>query len=108
MNDNVMTRKPLASTAIPPEIGSVKETSGVPNYAPKPDQMPLAFDPNANTLYVYTDRWKAYGLSALEELNIDNIRELDDVIKIPIFYTVAGRNIQGHITLGELKHAMSR
>lgn len=105
---NVMTRQPLGSTVIPPEIGSVRQTSGIPQYIPKPDQLPIAYDSKTNTLYFYTDKWQAYGLSTLEELNIDNIVELDDVIKIPIFYTVAGQNVQGHITLGELKHAMSR
>lgn len=105
----VMTRQPLGSVEIPPEIGMVRQTTGVPSYTPKPDQLPFAYDAKANTLYFFTDNeWKPYGLSTLDELNIDNITELDDVIKVPIFYTVAGQNVQGHITLGELKHAMSR
>lgn len=101
---NRLVRAPLNSVQNPIEIGSVPNTKGEPTWTPKPDQLPLAYDQNTNLLYVYNGEWKAHGFSSLPELDLSNIKNLEDTVKIPIFYEVAGQKIEGYLTLKEFKN----
>ena len=102
-----MVMTPLGSTEMPVEIGRVQLTRGIPNWEPKPDQLPFAYDQNANVLYFYSDAWNAYGFSTLPELDLSNITNLADSVKVPIFYEVAGQKIEGYLTLKEFKSILT-
>lgn len=96
-------RMPLPAAVQGSYIGNVPVVSGFPSYTPTPDQLPLAHDAVAGVLYYYTNEWKALGLTALEELDLSNITNLDNVLRIPVTYVTGGKQVEGYVTLKEFK-----
>lgn len=101
--DNSKLRLPLNEVCRPTEIGSVPLTTGVPSEVPTPDQLPLAYDRATGILYFYTNQWNAFGLNALSEVNLANVTNLENVLRIPLSYDAGGQQVEGYITLKELK-----
>lgn len=102
-HDNAILRKPLPEVCKTYEIGTVPQTNGPPAWTPSPDQLPLAHDYNSNILYFYTTEWKQFGLSSLREIDLSNLANLENVLRIPVSYVSAGRQVEGYVTLKELK-----
>lgn len=101
--DNSKLRLPLNEVCRPTEIGYVPLTNGSPSKAPTPDQLPLAYDRATGILYFYTTEWNAFGLNALDEVNLSNMTNLDNVLRIPVAYATGTQTVEGYITLKEFK-----
>lgn len=102
-HDNAILRKPLEEVCKTYEIGSVPPTSGVPSYTPSPDQLPLAYDRATGILYFFIDQWEAFGLNALTEVNLANMTNLDDVLRVPVSYNTGNQQVEGYLTLKDFK-----
>lgn len=102
--DVARLRTPLPTVCNQTEIGSVPLVNGSPSKAPQPDQLPFAHDPSANVLYFYSNgKWEAFGLSALTEVDLSNVTNLDDVLRIPVTYVSGNNKVTGYITLKDFK-----
>lgn len=102
-NETKITRKPLPSAATEMEIGTVPDTNGLPKWIPSPDQLPLAYDPSTGILYFYTTEWKRLGLNSLSEVDLSNLTNLDNVLRIPVSYVTGNQQVEGYITLKDFK-----
>lgn len=101
--DNSKLRIPLPEVCKQTEIGAVPKTTGTPAWTPTPDQLPLAYDSASGILYFYDGAWQGHGLNALPEVNLSNLTNLDDVVRIPVAYTTGTSTVEGYVTLKELK-----
>ena len=102
--DVARLRTPLPTVCNQTEIGFVPQVSGQPSSPPQPDQLPFSYDPSSNILYFYTNGgWKGFGLPTLTEINLSNVTNLDDVLRIPVTYVSADKQIEGYITLRDFK-----
>ena len=102
-NETKITRKPLPSAATEMVIGTVPDTNGLPKWVPSPDQLPLAYDPSTGILYFYTTEWKRLGLNSLSEVDLSNLTNLDNVLRIPVSYVTGNQQVEGYITLKDFK-----
>lgn len=106
--DTSKLRIPLNEVCQTTDIGCVPIVSGKPDCAPMPDELPIAFDPNTNTLWLFackTHEWIAFSkftMCELGALNLDNITNICDTLNIGVNYGGSGECKQGTITLGEL------
>lgn len=96
-------KMPLREATTKIELGAVPETTGRPSYVPTPDQLPLAYDASSGVLYFYTGEWRPFGLNALTEVNLGNLTNLDNVVGIPVRYNSGTQQVEGYISLKELK-----
>ena len=96
-------RMPLPSASFSSEVGTIQNTTGTPTWTPTPDQLPLAYDQTSNTLYFYNNSWRSFGLTSLNELNLNNVSNLDNVVRVPITYDSGTNKVEGYITLREFK-----
>lgn len=101
--DNSKLRIPLEEVCNGTEIGAVPSTSGSPAQAPTPDQLPLAYDSSTGILYFYTTEWRPFGLNALKEVNLSNVTNLENVLRIPVTYVSGTTQVEGYLTLKEFK-----
>ena len=102
--DVARLRTPLPTVCNQTEIGSVPSVSGKPSQSPQPDQLPFAYDHSSNILYFYNSgEWKGFGLPALTEVNLSNVTNLDDVLRIPVTYVSGSNQVTGYITLKDFK-----
>ena len=100
--DVARLRTPLPTVCNQTVIGFVPEVNGFPSHSPTPDQLPLAY--SGGNLFFYTgSEWKVVGLSSLEEVNLSNVTNLDNVLRIPVTYNTGTQEVEGYITLKELK-----
>ena len=90
--DVARLRTPLPTVCNQTEIGSVPLVSGLPSQQPTPDQLPFAYDQSLNVLYF-----------ALSEVNLSNVTNLDDVLRIPVTYVSGSNQVTGYITLKDFK-----
>lgn len=111
--DNSRLKVPLPEVCQTTDIGCVPLTSGKPRCAPEPDQLPLAYDPGDGTLWVFqcdTRQWISLGgsfsLSDLDEVNLDNITNICNILKIPVFYNPGVGTIQGSVSLAEFSEQL--
>lgn len=111
--DNSRLKVPLPEVCNTTDIGCVLLTSGKPRCAPEPDQLPLAYDPGDGTLWVFqcdTRQWISLGgsfsLSDLDEVNLDNITNICNILKIPVFYNPGVGTIQGSVSLAEFSEQL--
>lgn len=105
-HDTSKLRIPLKEVCKQTEIGSVPVVSGVPTYTPTPDQLPFAHDPSTGILYFYTDGWKAFGLNALREVNLSDLTNLENVLRIPVAYATGTQRVEGYVTLKEFRNLL--
>lgn len=102
--DVARLRTPLPTVCNHTEIGSVPSTSGVPSWSPTPDQLPLALDSARGIIYFYSNgEWKAFGLNALTEVDLSNMTNLENVLRIPVSYNTGTQQVEGYITLKDFK-----
>ena len=101
--DNALLRKPLPEVRNAIEIGVVPSTTGAPRESPTPDQLPLAHDPTTGILWFYSGEWKPFGLNSLTEVNLENITNLENVLRIPVMYNNGNAQVEGYLTLKEFK-----
>lgn len=89
------------------QISPMKGTSKTPAFPPAPDQLPLMFDTETRTLYCFVENtWipmKPFSMTQLSEVDLRNIKNLDQVIHIPVTYDTGNGVVEGTITLAELK-----
>lgn len=89
------------------QISPMKGTSKTPVFPPSPDQLPLMFDRDNNILWCFVeDRWvpvRPFSITQLSEIDLRNIKNLDQVIHIPVTYDTGNGVVEGTITLAELK-----
>lgn len=111
--DNSRLKVPLPEVCNTTDIGCVPLTSGKPRCAPEPDQLPLAYDPGDGTLWVFqcdTRQWiplgGSFSLSDLDEVNLDNITNICNILKIPVFYNPGVGTIQGSVSLAEFSEQL--
>ena len=102
-SDNVLVRAPLNEVYRSQEIGSVPTTNGKPLTDPTPDQLPFSHDPSTGILWFYTDEWKGFGINALNPVNLANVTNLDNVLRVPVAYVSGNQQVEGYVTLRELK-----
>ena len=100
--DNTHKRMPLPAVPTDDNRGYVTLTRGVPSPS-TPDQSPVAYDESTGILYLNTGTWTPTGLYALSEVNLSNITNLDNVLRIPVAYTAGNERVQGYITLKDFK-----
>ena len=106
--DNSKLRIPLSEVCQTTDIGCVPITNGKPGCNPQPDELPIAFDPSTNTLWLFscdTREWLAmtkFQMCQLSALNLDNIRNICDILNIGVYFDAGSGCQQGTVTLGEL------
>ena len=106
--DNAKLRTPLKEVCDTTDIGCVPIVNGKPTYNPQPDELPIAFDQSSTTLWLFsckTHSWvafKKFRLDELSDINLDNIRNICDVLNIAVWYDSGSAHVQGTVTLGEL------
>lgn len=106
--DNSKLRIPLSEVCKTTDIGCVPITSGKPTCTPQPDEIPIAFDPSTTTLWLFsckTHDWVAFQkfkLDQLAKMNMDNIRNICEVLNIAVWYDSNSAHVQGTVTLGQL------
>lgn len=106
--DNSKLRIPLSEVCQTTDIGCVPITNGKPGCNPQPDELPIAFDPSTNTLWLFscdTREWIAmtkFQMCQLSALNLDNIRNICDILNIGVYFDAGSGCQQGTVTLGEL------
>lgn len=102
--DVARLRTPLPTVCNQTEIGSVPLVNGSPSQAPTPDQLPFAYDSSSSILYFYSNgKWEAFGIPALSEVDLSNVTNLDDVLRIPVTYVSGTSKVTGYITLKDFK-----
>ena len=105
--DNSRLKVPLPELCKTTDIGCVPITSGKPDCPPEADQLPLAYDPNSETLWIFScesRQWTPltkFSLAELEEVSLDNFKTICDLLKVPVFYNPGHGTIQGHMSLGD-------
>lgn len=105
--DNSKLRIPLDEVCETTDIGCVPATKGQPDCSPQPDELPIAYDKSASTLWLFdcsTRTWiahKKFSMDQLQDLNLDNITNICNLLKIGVYYNPGSGNIQGTITLQE-------
>ena len=104
--DNAILRKPLPEVCKTNEIGSVPLTNGIPSHTPSPDQIPLAYDRARGVLYLFTNKWEAFGLNSLTEVNLANMTNLDNVLRVPVSYNTGTQQVEGYLTLKDFKNLL--
>lgn len=106
--DNSHLKIPLSEVCEEIEIGCVPQTKGKPEWTPLPDQLPIAHDPEEDTLWMYdcSQRiWRPlrkFRLCDLEEVSLNNLQDICNVLRIPVFYGLAQGCTEGHISVEEL------
>ena len=107
--DNSRLRIPLPEVCDTPDIGCVPIVSEKPDCEPQPDQIPFAFDPSTSTLWIFsckTREWIAFRkfrlCGDLPEINISNLAEICELLRIPVFFDAGAGCQEGWITLQEL------
>lgn len=106
--DTSKLRTPLNEVCMTTDIGCVPIVTGKPTCSPQPDELPIAYDRSTSTLWLFscdTREWLAFGkfsICQLSALNLDNIRNICDVLNIAVNYGGSGECVQGTVTLGEL------
>lgn len=106
--DNSKMRIPLPEVCQTTDIGCVPITNGKPGCNPQPDELPIAFDPSTNTLWLFscdTREWISmtkFQMCQLSALNLDNIRNICDILNIGVYFDAGSGCQQGTVTLGEL------
>lgn len=92
------------------QISPMKGTNKTPAFPPSPDQLPLMFDRDNNILWCFVeDRWvpvRPFSMAQLSEVDLRNIKNLDQVIHIPVTYDTGNGVVEGTITLAELKRLL--
>lgn len=105
--DNSRLKVPLPEACRTADIGCVPISNGKPKCPPEPDQLPLAYDPNSKTIWIFdcdSRDWNAYtrfSLSELGEVSLDNFRDVCNMLKVPVFYNPGTGTIEGHMTLAD-------
>lgn len=106
--DTSKLRIPLKEVCQTTDIGCVPITEGKPDCNPQPDELPLAFDPSTTTLWLFrcTDRtwvpFQKFSMCQLNSINLDNIKNICDILQIGVSYNPGSGCRQGTITLAEL------
>lgn len=105
--DNSRLKVPLPEACRIADIGCVPISNGKPKCPPEPDQLPLAYDPNSKTIWIFdcdSRDWNAYtrfSLSELGEVSLDNFRDVCNMLKVPVFYNPGTGTVEGHMTLAD-------
>lgn len=105
--DNSRLKVPLPEMCKTTDIGCVPMTSGKPDCPPERDQIPLAYDINSQTLWIFScesRQWVAmskFQLAELQEVSLDNIRNICELLKIPVYYNPGGGTVQGSMPLAD-------
>lgn len=105
--DNSRLKVPLPEACRTADIGCVPISNGKPKCPPEPDQLPLAYDPNSKTIWIFdcdSRDWNAYtrfSLSELGEVSLDNFRDVCNMLKVPVFYNPGTGTVEGHMTLAD-------
>ena len=102
-----LVRSPLPAAVQATYVGTIPIVEGAPSWIPAPDQLPLAHDSRRGILYFYTDKWEAFGLAALNEINLVNIANLDNVLRVPVTYVSGDQQVKGYLTLKELRSLLN-
>lgn len=90
------------------EIGCVPLTSGTPTFTPEIDQLPLAYDPETGSLYLWQcdeGPWVEIKHETLCDLNPVDINAVTDIctnLNIPVTFSDQGECQEGTTTLNDL------
>lgn len=84
----------------------VRRVNGVPDFIPSPDQPPIALDHAEKVIYFFdrtASKWFEIptGFSNDQRVTLDVIAA-NNVVKVPVFYTVLGETREGYVDLKEL------
>lgn len=101
-------QKPIATTPTPLNLGEVPITYGKPVQTPNPDQIPLAYDPQEERLWVYIAKMWVPAVKRSEEVSLKNIDNLDNAVRIPLAYEAGKEVVEGYVTLKELKQILNK
>ena len=107
--DNAKLRTPLNEVCLTTDIGCVPIVDGKPDCEPMPDELPFAFDPRTTTLWLFncrTREWIPFQkfrlCNDLVEVNLENLNNICDILRIPVFFNSGNGCQEGWITLQEL------
>lgn len=107
-NDNSYLKIPLPELCDRPDLGCIPETSGIPDWTPRDDQLPFAYDIENETLWMFvceTKKWESlrkFRLCDLQELSLENINNICTILQIPVFFDPGNGCMEGSISLSEL------
>lgn len=107
-NDNSYLKIPLPELCDRPDLGCIPETSGMPDWTPRDDQLPFAYDIENETLWMFvceTKKWESlrkFRLCDLQELSLENINNICTILQIPVFFDPGNGCMEGSISLSEL------
>lgn len=107
--DNSKLRTPLHEVCFSSDIGCVPIVDGKPDCEPMPDELPFAFDPRTTTLWLFncrTRKWISFQkfrlCNDLVEVNLENLNNICDILRIPVFFNSGNECQEGWITLQDL------
>ena len=100
--------KPIATAPTPLNLGEVPITYGKPAQTPNPDQIPLAYDPQEERLWVYIPKMWIPAVKGREEVSLKNIDNLGSAVRIPLEYEAGKEIVEGYVTLKELKRILDK
>lgn len=107
-NDNSYLKIPLPELCDRPDLGCIPETSGMPDWTPRDDQLPFAYDIENETLWMFvceTKKWESlrkFRICDLQELSLENINNICTILQIPVFFDPGNGCMEGSISLSEL------
>lgn len=100
--------KPISTTPTPLNLGEMPIAYGKPEWAPNPDQIPVAYDPHEGRLWVYVSKMWVPAVKGREEVNLKNLDNLGNVVRIPVEYEAGNQVVEGYVTLKELKQILNK
>lgn len=100
--------KPISTTPTPLNLGKVPITYKKPEWTPNPDQIPLAYDPSEGRLWVYISEMWVPAMRGREEVNLDNLNNLGNVVRVPVEYEAGNQVVEGYVTLKEFSEILNK
>lgn len=111
---NIRVQKPLEAALQELNLGKVERVHAAPKWKPTQDQLPLAYDIDNKTLWIYTDgAWVSLlypSMSSLNPLDLENVdpKKVGNIIRLPVAYKLGNQIVEGYITLEDLKEKLNQ
>ena len=109
--DNSFLRIPLPEMCEKTFIGMIPETSGKPDWTPRPDQIPFAYDATEKEFWIFVSpNWTSLHqltVSSLPDISLSNVQNASTAVTVPVAYDTGTTIVEGRVTLAELSAMMN-